>query len=139
MEETKNLPKDKLDLLFQKQYDLQVQGMHYDFDNMTTEQRAAYVKEYVLHCEHELHEAIQEMPFFKPWKRYDKDAESEKNAVMWAMSRKEFVDALHFFLCVAIGLGFTPDELFEMYCDKNAVNYDRQKDQATYKPSADEA
>lgn len=129
---------DKLDMLFKKQYDLQVQGMHYDFTNMTTEQRAAYVKEYTLHCEHEMHEALQEIPFFKPWKRYDKDAESEKNMAMWAMARKEFVDALHFFLCVAIGLGFTPDELYAMYCDKNAVNYDRQKDQATYKPSADE-
>ena len=129
---------DKLDMLFKKQYDLQVQGMHYDFANMTTEQRAAYVKEYTLHCEHEMHEALQEIPFFKPWKRYDKDAESYKNQVMWAMARKEFVDALHFFLCVAIGLGFTRDELYAMYCDKNAVNYDRQKDQATYKPSADE-
>ena len=85
---------DKLDMLFKKQYDLQVQGMHYDFDSMTTEQRAAYVKEYTLHCEHEMHEALQEIPFFKPWKRYDKDAVSEKNQVMWAMARKEFVDAL---------------------------------------------
>ena len=68
---------DKLDLLFKKQYDLQVQGMHYDFANMTTEQRAAYVKEYTMHCEHELHEALQEIPFFKPWKRYDKDDETE--------------------------------------------------------------
>ena len=129
---------DKLDMLFKKQYDLQVQGMHYDFANMTTEQRAAYVKEYTMHCEHELHEALQEIPFFKPWKRYDKDDESEKNTVMWAKARKEFVDALHFFLCVAIGLGFTSDELYAMYCDKNAVNYERQKDQATYKPCADE-
>lgn len=129
---------DKLEALLAKQKELQITGMHYNFDAMTTEERAAYVKEYALHCEHELHECLAEIPFFKPWKRYDHDAESEKNIMMWAAARKEFIDALHFFLCVAIGLGFTADELFAMYCDKNAINYERQQDQSVYKPSADE-
>ena len=105
---------DKLEALLAKQKELQITGMHYNFDTMTTEERAAYVKEYALHCEHELHECLAEIPFFKPWKRYDHDAESEKNTVMWAAARKEFIDALHFFLCVAIGLGFTADELSQV-------------------------
>lgn len=128
---------DKLEKLFEMQYKMQTEAMHFDFINMSEQERGTFVKNHSLYCMDELHEMFHEIPFFKEWKRYSKDPED--NLWKWAAARKEFVDALHFFINVAIGLGFTADELFKMYCIKNNINYERQKDQTEYKPSADEA
>lgn len=128
---------DMLEKLFEMQYKMQTEAMHYNFVEMSEQERGAFVKDHVLYCEDELHEVLREIPFFKAWKRYSKYP--EENGYKWAAARKEFVDALHFFLNVAIALGFTAEELFEMYCIKNNINYERQKDQSSYKPCADEA
>lgn len=129
--------KDMLIELFKKQYKLQTQHMHYDFDNMSELERGNFIKDNTLYCDDELHEMLHEIPYFKAWKRYEKDP--KKNAAAWHRAKEEFVDALHFFLNVAICLGFSADELFEMYSEKNSINIERQKDQQEYKPSADEA
>ena len=120
---------DKLTEIFEKQGDLQA-ALGYTFDEMTDEERAGYIKEYALHTEHELHEMLAELPFFKAWKKYPKEGFREP---MWNNSREEFVDALHFFVNMALALGFTATSLSEAYCKKNAINYDRQADTEQYK------
>lgn len=129
---------DKLDKIFTRQLKLQ-KALGYSFDTMTLEERAAYIREYTLHMEHEMHEMLQELPFFKSWKRYETDDMSM--AFAYDKAREEFVDALHFFLNVAMALGFTSDELAEGFINKNNTNKQRQL-QPEYKKcveAADEA
>lgn len=115
---------DKLDELFRKQEELQ-NKLGYDFSTMTDQQRSAYIIEYSQHLDHEMHEMLQELPFFKSWKKYPEyDLEEAK---------QEFADALHFFLNVAMGLGFTADSLFFAFLGKNIINHVRQENTTEYK------
>ena len=41
---------------------------------------------------------------------------------------EETVDILHFFLTLCLRLGITPQELYDAYCEKLKVNYQRQAD-----------
>ena len=74
---------------------------------------------------------LREIPFFKPWKQYSDNPDD--NYMKWAMARKEFVDMFHFFLYIALALGFTAEELYEMYGLKMQENYARQENTAEYK------
>ena len=103
----------------------------YRFADMSEKERGAYVLEHSIMVCDELHEMFHEMPFFKSWKKYSNNPAD--NAIMWQKSRLEFVDALHFFIAVAIALGFTPEELFMMYQSKLQENYKRQTDTVNYK------
>lgn len=108
----------------------------YDIPNMTELERAEYIKTMTLMLEDETHEMLREIPFFKPWKRYSHDPSD--NYMKWAKARSEFVDMFHFFMNIALGLGFTADELVEQYKLEHQKNYDRQK-QPEYKRDTDEA
>lgn len=120
------LKSDKLEdmLATQKQFE---HSLGYSIDDMSNQERAAYIKEYTLHCEHELHEMLQEIPYFKPWKKYT----GRENLLL---ARKEFIDAWHFFMNIMLALGFDADVLFNMYQDKHVTNEDRQADKEHYKP-----
>lgn len=106
----------------------------YDFDTMTQEERSAYIKEYTQHLSVESGEMLKELPYFKPWKSYSEHA----NATQMSYSRAEFADMLHFFINVALGLGFTADELYREFLKKHKINYKRQNDTANYKPCTSE-
>lgn len=121
---------DKLQELMQLQEGLQ-NNLGYYFLSMPLEKRTAYIKEYILHCEDEMHEMLRELPFFKLWKVYHVDYKTQED--MYLKAKQEWVDVLHFFLNVTIALGFTADELFDMYCLKNNINYDRQINTEEYK------
>lgn len=103
----------------------------YDFNEMTEKERADYVKTMSLMLSDETHEMLHEIPFFKPWKRYSD--KPDDNYVKWAAARKEFVDMFHFFLNIALALGFTAEELYEMYGLKMQENYARQENTSEYK------
>ena len=103
----------------------------YRFADMSEKERGAYVLEQSIMVCDELHEMLHEMPFFKSWKKYSDNPAD--NALMWQKSRVEFVDALQFFIAVAIALGFTPEELFMMYQSKLQECYRRQTDTTNYK------
>lgn len=122
---------DKLEFLLQQQAYLQMK-MGYWFDAMTEEQRTAYIKEYAMHLEHEMHEMLQELPYFKPWKKYDTAAPIVEANLKAA--REEWADVLHHFLNITLALGMNADDLCKLYEDKQKVNYARQADTANYKP-----
>ena len=122
---------DKLDKIIDTQRELQ-EKMGYDFDKMSMEDRAAYIKTYTQHCDHELHEMLQEMPYFKEWKKYP--GNTGELRAMFNDAGQEFVDALHFFINVALALGFTADTLYAFYMYKNDINHQRQADKENYKP-----
>lgn len=121
---------DKLQELLKTQGDFQV-ALGYKVSDMTSEERTAYIKEYILHFEDEAHEMLRELPHFKPWKKYSTNEEEVNQRL--AAARLEWIDALHFFLNVTIALGFSAEELFRMYCDKHNINHERQEDADNYK------
>lgn len=117
---------DKLDILFKRQRDLQ-HKLGYDFASMTDREASAYIKEYAQHADHELHEMLAELPFFKSWKRYDEEDNDYRPA------RKEFIDAFHFMINIALGLDMTSCDLFDEYMNKQEENLMRQEDTRHYK------
>lgn len=119
-------------MIYDKQKQLQ-ENLGYDFENMTVEQRVAYIKEYTLHCTDELHEMLRELPYLKPWKKYTDEGSEE--AFMTAAG--EFADVLHFIFTIAIGLGIDADDMYNLYVNKNAVNYKRQENKEQYKMCAE--
>lgn len=121
---------DKLKALIETQAQFQ-KDLGYDFANMDPDRRVEYIKEYAQHLDGEMFEMMRELPYFKSWKKYPTDEEAQN--YMFAKAREELVDALHFFLNVIVALGFTADELYHMYCEKNGINYARQEDQENYK------
>jgi hypothetical protein len=67
------------------------------------------------------------------WKYWKKDYSKYENMKFSDLSENdqieckfEIIDILHFFLNMAISIGMTPQEMFNMYMSKNQENRDRQ-------------
>ena len=75
---------------------------------------------------------LQELPHFKPWKKYDTSAAAVEANLKAA--REEWADVLHHFLNITLALGMSADDLCDLYSKKQKINYDRQADKANYKP-----
>lgn len=74
----------------------------------------------------ELSELMYEMPF-KNWKSYnDEELKDWANTEHRNNTLEEYIDALHFFINIALVLNFSPEEVFEMYKEKNRINHKRQ-------------
>lgn len=125
----------KLDRMLAMQSALQAR-LGYDVDNMTVEERSKYIQKQAQHMTHELHEMLQELPFFKEWKKYPDSPEDLEH--MLDEARLEWIDVLHFFINITLALDFTGPELFARYASKNAVNHARQQDTDRYKPCVEE-
>ena len=124
----------KLQVMLEKQAALQ-ERVGYDFDSMTTEERVMFIKEMSIHMTQELHEMLYELPFFKPWKDYS-HIELDEVADCMISARKEFIDMLHFFMNIAIALGYThEDGLCADYLHKNKENHKRQDEGYTHDKS----
>lgn len=107
----------RLEEMMNKQKELQ-ERLGYDIDNMRLSDKTSFVKEFSIHATQEMHEMLYEMPFFKPWQEYD-----STNLIK---AKEEFIDMWHFILNIALGLGFTAEEIYEEYCKKNIINHKRQ-------------
>lgn len=117
---------DKLESIMKIQKQLQEKTMGYKFDTMTPQDRAKYIKDMMFWTNDELSELTHELPYAKDWsKKYDKPEYNHKK--QWRLVKEEYIDALHFFINVAIAIGFTPEEIYTMYLEKNKENIDRQK------------
>jgi len=116
---------DKLQRMFLKQEKLQ-ERLYPDFMlEWTANERTAYIKEMNIHLITELHEALQELPYFKPWKDYSNmNWQDEEKA--FQKFREELVDMWHFFMNIMLAAELYPNLLYEMYLDKNEENHTRQ-------------
>lgn len=76
------------------------------------------------YLDQELHEMLRELPYFKPWKKYDWTEGEEA----WHMdlAKDEAIDAFHFMLNILLLLDITPEELVNRYFKKNTINHVRQ-------------
>lgn len=110
-----------LEIMFNKQNELQ-ERLGFDVTKMTDKEKTAYMKEHIWYMVTELDEAFREMPYGKPWKKYD-NFDKELHA---ANLKEELIDVWHFFMNVLIAADVTPKDFFDIYCKKNSINHDRQ-------------
>ena len=118
---------DSLRILYTIQEGLQKRlGKHQEYKDANMHQKACEAI-YNKHClEDELSELLARLPW-KKWKKY-----SSEELKTWISDEQrtetlfELVDGLHFFLNIAIILGFTPEEIFHYYIEKNKENHNRQ-------------
>lgn len=122
-----------LDKMLQKQKELQ-ERLGYDFGSMTREEITAYIKEFSIHLTQELHETLYSLPYFKPWKDYSAMTIEEYEADM-EEARKEFIDMFHFVLNIALALGMSDKDIYDMYMAKNEENHRRQDEGYTHDKS----
>lgn len=113
-----------LNSMMNKQKELQ-NRLGTDFDALTPEERAAFMRNHFVYLDQELQEALYEVPHFKLWKDYSKMTE-EEYAAAWGKVKMELVDSFHFFMNMLLCTGMTAEELFTMYMQKNAENHRRQ-------------
>lgn len=100
----------------------------YDFKAMSRKERVEYIKKHVLYMIVELGEFLNELPDFKEWKVYPKDAKLLSDA-----AEEEFADVVHFFLNICIAAGIDDILLCALYMMKHDKNMERLADTAHYR------
>ena len=111
--------------MLNKQKELQV-FLGNDTEEMSIEERVAFIKEHSIHLNQEINEALYELPFFKPWKDY-KDITDEEIVDGIKKYKAEMIDAWHFFMNMLNAVDFCADEFKAMYMEKHQENKDRQE------------
>ena len=103
-------------------------------DQMPVDWRTAYIKEHSIHLTQELHEMLYELPLFKPWKDYSGMTYCEIMAKL-DKAKEELIDTWHFFMNIALALGFTAETFKQAYLDKHHINNVRQDEGYTFDKS----
>lgn len=118
---------DQLRELFRMQQSLNERiGVHtYD---MPDEDKAKWILNYCRAMTQEIAELTDSVPW-KWWAKYQEF--DEQNA------RVEVVDLFHFLISAAQVLGMSADDVFDAYCKKNKVNFERQESGYTEKDHDD--
>ena len=87
-------------------------------------QGTQFITQHAQYANAELHEMFRELEGFKAWKTYNwTDAEKVEHD---AAAKEEFIDALHFIFNIALALGLTSADIFDIYVNKNITNHVRQ-------------
>lgn len=108
---------DKLDKIFEMQAGLNKRILGDRSQPLSDEDKVQWILNYSRALQQEISELIDSVPW-KWWAKYQKlDLQNAK---------VEVVDALHFLVSLAQVLGLTADDLFEAYCKKNKINFQRQ-------------
>lgn len=111
-----------LDNMLIAQQELQTETYGINYDNFMGEQRANYIRDMVLACCHELHEALDEVG----WKPWATSRHLHREAFLG-----ELIDAFHFFMNLWLAGGGTVEEWQEMYFVKWQINRRRQDGEYT--------
>lgn len=119
-----------LQVMFDKQRAFQT-SLGTNLDNLSIQERVAYIKEHSIHLSQEINESLYELPFFKPWKDYTGMTVGEQELAM-DKARKELIDAWHFFMNMALAMGFSPLSFYLEYMSKHKENYKRQEEGYTH-------
>lgn len=105
---------DKLDLIFQKQIDLQK-----ELGALPEPWDTQYIKDMILASMDELTEILRETPW-KPWKKVQ--------FLNKQKYKEEVVDLFHFFINLCIVAEIDATELFYAYQAKNIKNHERKRE-----------
>lgn len=109
---------DRLQEIFTRQMQLQQLINGYALGDQDDETRIANIKENVLACTDELHEALHEVG----WKKW-----ASSRHINEEKFKKEIIDAFHFLLNLALHAGMDSYEFFDKFIVKNTQNFERQR------------
>jgi hypothetical protein len=142
---------DKLDILFQMQRELNDKTFAKNGLCLPSSDKPLTMAEFKAACEEgrlqkgspvdlwlqnysrALAQETSELLDSTPWKWWSRD-----RAVDLDNARVEIVDALHFWLSLAMVAGMEAEDVFRLYCKKNAVNHTRQDSNAYFHMNKDE-
>jgi hypothetical protein len=132
---------DTLGDLFNLQKNIQENIYGYNFDAIRA--TLGDLKEFVNWNEEAIRDEFRELAealggvnshgsaIWKPWKKTHREAKAKLYSDLTPEEIKElkfeFIDLLHFMLNIAIAIGLTPEEIYNMYYAKNIENINRQK------------
>ena len=114
---------DKLDRMFEIQNALQDRlGTWKKIENESDKQQ--FVNQMILAVVEEAIETLKKSPYKNPsfvkfgW----------KTTQVWdeKMFKMELIDIFHFIMNLSLAVGMNADEFFQVYCDKNKENHERQ-------------
>lgn len=108
---------DRLNEIFMRQLQLQQLINGYALSKQDNDTRINNIKENVLACTAELHEALNEVG----WKAWATTRHINQENL-----QKEIIDAFHFLLNLALHAGMDSQEFFRRFVEKNDLNYARQ-------------
>lgn len=97
-------------------------------------ERVDFIMDHSLYMEQELQETLYELPYFKRWKDYSNMTNVEKQLAI-VKAQEELIDTWHFFMNIALSLGFTADTFYQAYLNKIAENNKRQDEGYTHDKS----
>ena len=108
---------DKLEAMWNKQHQFNARILGPEFETILHEHAGEWLLKYATALNQEVSELIDCVPW-KWWAHYQKlDLEHAK---------VELIDILHVVLSIAQVLGMSPEDIFNTYMQKNAVNFKRQ-------------
>ena len=108
---------DMLKLIFERQARLQKESFGVEPQALDPVAKAEYIAMMNLALQDELHEALAECGW-KPW--------AKSRHVNQLSFGSELVDALHFLVNLWLAIGWTADDVFEVYKKKAEINAARQ-------------
>jgi dimeric dUTPase (all-alpha-NTP-PPase superfamily) len=117
---------DKLELMFQKQIELQIKLNGYERIFSSPKMTQSFINQMILAAIEELIEIMRETPYKHPdftdfgWKKGQQM--NEENF------KKEIADLMHFVLNLCIAAKMDANELFSLYIDKNSINKQRKQE-----------
>jgi dimeric dUTPase (all-alpha-NTP-PPase superfamily) len=119
--------KDKLDIMFKLQKDLQ-QCLGHDLDHMIMEEKEAYTRDNFLGLMTELNDLMGEINWNK-WKTNKKTPNQNKIT-------NSINDAFHYFMNICLVWKFSSDDLYEKYNRRNRSVFKKIKEnKLSYKGS----
>jgi dimeric dUTPase (all-alpha-NTP-PPase superfamily) len=107
------------------QLKLERDGFGCDPRELRGEDLAEYVRWNVLALVDEAHEALHEVPGWKPWKE-SADIGTLAGTTEGQLFAEELVDCLHFIGNLLLAAGVDDEELAQLYEQKRRVNFERQ-------------
>ena len=132
--------KDTLGDILNLQGDTQKNVYGYNFDGMSLRDLMHFWHTNNHSLIDEIHEATDALggikdgkgnAIWKPWKKSYSDYNDIKFSDLSPSDQLEckfeIVDILHFFMNMAVSIGMTPQEMYNMYMSKNKANRERQK------------
>ena len=116
---------DRLALMFDKQNELQASLGTWEKIESNMD-RQAYINQMILALVEEAVEIMRETPYKNPafvlfgWKK--------NQGMRKQKALEECVDLFHFLMNIVMVLDFNDEDFFEIYCQKNKVNFKRQQE-----------
>ena len=93
-----------------------------DFDSLDYTSKQFKTLDFINHTIEELIELRRECPIRKHWSS-KKDQAPDKEKLL-----NEYVDALHFFVTIALCNHWTAEDVYNAYLKKNNINHERQNE-----------